>query len=588
MWPFNTSYQHILSLSGPKAGIQSLAFSPDGLFVSAVGYGRVTIWELQSGTPVLVPNVTYERFDPQHAYSASAWLYFKGTQKHVLTYANINGELIIRVWDSVQKQTFPEKVCQTVDCDQHKEVLSIDVSTRSVSPGSHGLIVTSTTNGVVAVWMLMANLELQNVFMADLPQEILPHTVKFSSTGQIYAFSRMGGSLLQLNGETGELMWANNKGPKAMYSVSIHEKQDLFGAWIGGNAALFKLSNSEFVRDFKGVDTLYDNAKEVAFAEEGSLIVVGSDHGPVQIFSVSSGQLLQQLEFHHLAALQYVAAQSLPNAHLIATASSTRDKPADVAVYQKKRCALKTLSQVKDDANLAFHVRITWNAIRWIGFAIIMLIALYFALFHYCHAFIFTVEASVFPLGFGWRRFIYVLALSRYSNLHYNMPVTQTIITPTESLTEYVTDYCTEFLTNAITERITDFVAEHHTEFLTDFITECITKFVAEHHTKFLTDFVTEHLTDFVTEYCTLTDVVTNQVTNFVTEYRTLTDVVTDHLSDLVTEYHTLTDVVTTIEVYTVAKKIVHMFGTFGKIADVRAIEQKSQNMAGGSKKAFD
>ncbi|KAF5374382.1 hypothetical protein D9758_004567 [Tetrapyrgos nigripes] len=37
-----------------------------------------------------------------------------------------------------------------------------------------------------------------------------------------------------------------------------------------------------------------------------------------------------------------------------------------------------------------------------------------------------------------------------------------------------------------------------------------------------------------------------------------------------------------------VAKKIVHMFGTFGKIADLRAIEQKSQNMAGGSKKAFD
>ncbi|KAF5311540.1 hypothetical protein D9758_018926 [Tetrapyrgos nigripes] len=35
-------------------------------------------------------------------------------------------------------------------------------------------------------------------------------------------------------------------------------------------------------------------------------------------------------------------------------------------------------------------------------------------------------------------------------------------------------------------------------------------------------------------------------------------------------------------------KKIVHMFGTFGKIADLRAIEQKSQNMAGGSKKAFD
>ncbi|KAF5359928.1 hypothetical protein D9758_014002 [Tetrapyrgos nigripes] len=381
MWPLKSSYQRLITLSGPQSGIRSVSFSPDGLFVSAVGYGGVTIWDLRT----------------------SAWIYFEGTHKHVFVFGNMAGEMFLWLWDSVHKPKSP--------------------------PGHQVNIVTSTSNGVVAVWSLTANLELKNAFLADMPDDILPRTVKFSNGGQVFVFSRDGGSFLQLDGETGSrCLWMKSK--------------ICFAAWIGPNAAMFKLSNSEFVREFKGDEMLFPNAKEVAFAEEGSLLVVGSDHGPVQIFSVLSGQRLQHLTFPRTATLQYVSC------HLIAIASSGKDRPADVLIYKKNCTALRSLSQTKDDANLAFRIGVTWNALRWIGFAIISLVALYFALFSYWTAFTLGVEASVFPLGLGWRGFIYISALSRFSDLQYNMPRTSTITTTS---TEYHTDFLIEYLTDFLT-----------------------------------------------------------------------------------------------------------------------------------------
>lgn len=91
------------------------------------------------------------------------------------------------------------------------------------------------------------------------------------------------------------------------HSVSIDEASDLFAAWIGHHAATFRLSNSELVRTFEGEDSLYGNTKQVSFAENGSILVVGSDHGIVEVFEVASGTCAQRLTFPRTAAVQYVA-----------------------------------------------------------------------------------------------------------------------------------------------------------------------------------------------------------------------------------------------------------------------------------------
>lgn len=61
------------------------------------------------------------------------------------------------------------------------------------------------------------------------------------------------------------------------------------------------------VRTFEGEDSLYGNTKQVSFAENGSILVVGSDHGIVEVFEVASGICTQRLTFPRTAAVQYVA-----------------------------------------------------------------------------------------------------------------------------------------------------------------------------------------------------------------------------------------------------------------------------------------
>lgn len=91
------------------------------------------------------------------------------------------------------------------------------------------------------------------------------------------------------------------------HSVSIDEANDLFAAWIGPHASCFRLSNSEAVRSFEGEDSLYGNTKQVSFAENGSTLVVGSDHGIVEVFEIATGRCIQRLKFHRTAAVQYIA-----------------------------------------------------------------------------------------------------------------------------------------------------------------------------------------------------------------------------------------------------------------------------------------
>lgn len=81
----------------------------------------------------------------------------------------------------------------------------------------------------------------------------------------------------------------------------------MFAAWTGPHASTFRLSNSEAVRHFEGEDCLYGNTKQVSFAENGSVLVVGSDHGIIEVFEVTSGKCIQRLAFPCTAAVQYVA-----------------------------------------------------------------------------------------------------------------------------------------------------------------------------------------------------------------------------------------------------------------------------------------
>ncbi|KAK7442264.1 hypothetical protein VKT23_016235 [Stygiomarasmius scandens] len=409
---FTPSYKKLTTLSGPRNAIQSVSFSLDGAFVAAVRYRGVTIWDLKTSETVASPHLPYEPKNPKHVYSSSAWLYFEGLDKYVFVVGNMAGEM----------STFRTSGSQIVDEDHTHQVMSMHVLESKVTLGNLGRIATSTSDRLIAVWTLTSGLELANIFKVKLLEDFLPRTVKFVHGSQnVFAFAKMGGGYLQLKGDDGDYSCIKKDGPSEMHSVSVDERNNLFAAWTGQRVQLFKLSSLEYYKTFSGEVSLVGNTKQVVFAEDGSILVVGTDHGFAEVFSVESTDCIQHLNYPRKALVQYVASCTLPSSHLLAIAGSTRDQPGDVIVFRKKRSSSAT---GKTDGNLIVNVPVTWTGIRWIGFLTILFAMGYFMFDRYSRAFIWNIEGSIYPLGLGLQIFVYVPALSRFASKQgvFNIP----------------------------------------------------------------------------------------------------------------------------------------------------------------------
>ncbi|KAK7435878.1 hypothetical protein VKT23_019409 [Stygiomarasmius scandens] len=285
---FESEYKPFITLTGPRNAIKAVSISPDGSFVCAVGYGGVNIWDLKTSQPVATPPLAYDTANPRLVFQSCAWLHFQGINKHVLAFGNSSGELFIWVWNHDQNR-FVSGTMQAVDNPEKRAqlekpganaVASIDVLEPSVPQGQNGRLATSTGDRIVAVWSLSPNLEITQVFKVDTKEkDAVPRTVKFVCSNQdVYVFARRGGSFWQLQGQTAEVVSLKREGPKEMGSVTVDEEKDLFIAWTGQHAHAYRLTTSEHLRKFEGQTiSLSSNPKQVSFAEQGTVVVVGSD-----------------------------------------------------------------------------------------------------------------------------------------------------------------------------------------------------------------------------------------------------------------------------------------------------------------------
>ncbi|KAK7433591.1 hypothetical protein VKT23_020695 [Stygiomarasmius scandens] len=342
--------------------------------------------------------------------------------------------------------------------------MSMHILESKVTPGNLGRIATSTSDRLVAVWTLTSGFEVANIFKVKLPEDFLPRTVKFVHGSQnVFAFSKTGGGYLQLKGDNGDYSCIKKDGPSEMHSVSVDERNDLFAAWTGQRAQLFKLSSLEHFKTFLGEVSLVGNTKQVAFAEDGSVLVVGTDHGFAEVFSVESTDCIQHLNYPRKALVQYIASCTLPSSHLVAIAGSMRDQPGDVVVFKKKRGSSAT---GKTDGNLIVSIPVTWTGIRWTGFLVILLTMGYFMFDRYSRAFIWNIEGSIYPLGLGLQFFVYIPALSTFASAQ------GVFDTPSAATEDFVIVTITEqqFLTATVTNSDPLTVTEQF--FYTDTITE--------------------------------------------------------------------------------------------------------------------
>ncbi|THV00404.1 hypothetical protein K435DRAFT_657160 [Dendrothele bispora CBS 962.96] len=376
---FTHNYKKLATLTGPRDAIASVAFSVDSLTHRYTGYGGITIWDLASSAVVTTPHLPYEPHNAQHVYSSSTWMYFEGTSQHVFIVGNMSGEISLWYFDKGQNAFRTERNV-VVDKGAHSIVMSIDASEPSVASGHSGRVVTSADDGTIAVWTLTSTFEFTNVFKVDPPAGFIPRIVKFArSTRNVFSFSKTGGGFLQLKGEDGDYSWAKADGPKEMHFVAVNETHDYFAAWTGQRVELYQLSNSQYVKAFHCEASLVGNTKQVSFAEDGSRLVVGTDHGFVDVFSVVSGNIVQRLEYPRKSLVQYLATLTLPSCHLVAIAGSTKSQPADVVVFKKKYRAPRAPSTAgSTDDNIIFNVPVTWTGVRWIWRFIFLLVSTQF------------------------------------------------------------------------------------------------------------------------------------------------------------------------------------------------------------------
>jgi hypothetical protein len=76
--------------------------------------------------------------------------------------------------------------------------------------------------------------------------------------------------------------------------------------------------------------------KQVAFCEEGKVVIGGSDHGVVYAFDRRSGQTLDKLPHPDSTMVQTISAKDTGEATLIGTASSTNQGRISICIWIRK------------------------------------------------------------------------------------------------------------------------------------------------------------------------------------------------------------------------------------------------------------
>ncbi|KAF5320394.1 hypothetical protein D9758_018867 [Tetrapyrgos nigripes] len=382
---WKNSYMKLATLSGPQNAILLVSFSVDGNFVSAAGYSGVTIWDLKISQTVPTPYLPYEPNGRKNVHCSSAWLFFEAAEKHVFIFGDMAGQVTLWHWDG-----FDHMFCvsgnQSVYCNEPEQVMSMDVLQARVPADKDTFFVTSTNDYSVRVWKLDSSLELSNVFKVDLPPNFIPQTVQFSQAlCTVFTFSKTGRSFLQLHGKTRELAWIKKEGPKRI--------------------------NAEHITTFRNKGCYVVNVKQIGFAKEGSMVVVGTNDSSAEVFSLDMGRHVNDSPPYLILA-----------SYLVAIAGSTKAQPAQVVIFTKKRFVSAPGSFLRPS--------------KYTGFICFMLAVVYIMFVsYYPNFFLFGIQFSIYPLGLGLCGFVYILCLSKYvwtwqNSNTLDVPSTVTVIEP--------------------------------------------------------------------------------------------------------------------------------------------------------------
>ncbi|KAJ3834736.1 WD40-repeat-containing domain protein [Lentinula raphanica] len=349
-------YQLLSTLQGARDAVISLSFSTPTKFVAAAGYGGVTVWNLSTSSAVSIPSNVYNPRNPGYIYTACNFLHFEQADQYILLLGSQDGMFSTLKWDGEDHVFNPG--FQIKPDDSRYQVVSLDVYQTEVPTGKLARVVVATADSRIAVYSLSSSLEVKKIY-AIFIEEFSPLAARFCTrTRDVYVFEQTGGGILQLDDKSGEIKSHQSFGPDPMGTICMDESSKYFVACTGKAFEMFRLDTIEYVRRFDSGPPVVLFPKVSTFAENGNILVGGTDSGRAIVFDVSSGAQIQQLDYPKGGLVQPVAACTIEDGFLVAIAGSTLEHPADVLIFKQALISPSTASKdTPATVNFFHHLR---------------------------------------------------------------------------------------------------------------------------------------------------------------------------------------------------------------------------------------
>ncbi|KAG2745111.1 hypothetical protein P692DRAFT_20742804 [Suillus brevipes Sb2] len=308
-------YKLTARLNAYSGSVHALAISNDGHILAGGGTEGIKLWDVKSRK-----ELTCLPHESRGTVSCAVWATTRPIAAETLCYGTGLGYIVF-VRRSLIDKTFQEICARRLGS-------GFEITCLSWYSSAEGNI----------------RIALQSVFAVRL-ETTVPKSVAFTDSRDIYVFGLYDGNFMKLD-EQGNVVKEINC-QSVIGHAAVYQKR---GVFVIDNAidgfTLFRLEGEgESVRTFATNVPSMSVPKQVAFGEEGKVVIGGSDNGLVYIFDRKTGQIIQTL--HHADA---GLGRDLDGRCIIASASPApgRGKTTikiwayDYAVQKASECPSKT------------------------------------------------------------------------------------------------------------------------------------------------------------------------------------------------------------------------------------------------------
>jgi WD40 repeat protein/DNA-binding SARP family transcriptional activator len=256
--PGSATPKEVLTLRGHAAGIQAIAYSPDGTRIATGGIDNaITVWDAATGKELLTlaghkSYITGLAFSPDGKRIASA-----------------SNDQTVRIWDVATGQ-----VLMTLTGYIN------GVSSVAFSPDGK-LVATASQDGTTHIWNASTG-ALVNLFA-----NVESGPLAFSPDGSRLAMGNASGSTTFLDAATGRILFSLAGHKDAVNQVAFSPDGKHFASGSAdGTAKIWDITPD------RELFTLTNNGvaiNRVAFSPDGTRIVTGGDDGSIKIWDAATG-----------------------------------------------------------------------------------------------------------------------------------------------------------------------------------------------------------------------------------------------------------------------------------------------------------